>query len=178
MDVEPFIRGRPKITWADASVPLVRAGMLLHDLAPYGHGPLDTAKYMIEVKRLGDMSVGFMTQSLLQRLVRRFPKTLPTALRLNREVMIKFKDLCARNNIRLTYVLIPTKLMVEPSDFQDVLDKVARYDDRLTVQNLQAFENQVTDEIVKAGSELGIEVVDLKKPLMERRAGRRLLQPA
>ncbi len=157
---------------------LVRAGMLLHDLAPYGHGPLDTAKYMIEVKRLGDMSVGFMTQSLLQRLwFQHFPKTLPTALRLNREVMIKFKDLCARNNIRLTYVLIPTKLMVEPSDFQDVLDKVARYDDRLTVQNLQAFENQVTDEIVKTGSELGIEVVDLKKPLMERRAGRRFYNP-
>ena len=157
---------------------LVRAGMLLHDLAPYGHGPLDTTKYMIEVKRLGDMSTGFLTQSLLQQLwFHHFPETLPTAFRLNREVMIKFKDLCARNGIRLTYVLIPTKLLVEPSDFQDVLAKVARYDNRLSLPKLQAFENQITDEIVKSCSDLGIEVLDLRRPLMERRAGRRFYNP-
>jgi lysophospholipase L1-like esterase len=157
---------------------MTRARMLVHDITPYGHGPIDAARYMIDVKRLADISLGFMTQSLLQQVwFQHFPETLPLALRLNREVIAKFKKLCDRNGIRLAYVLIPTKLLIEPSDFQDVLEQIARYDSRLQLPALQAFENQVTDEVVKSCSDLGVEVIDLRKPLLGRGAGRRFYNP-
>jgi len=155
-----------------------RAHLLAHDVEGHANSPLDVASYMIEVKRLTDISLGFMTQALLQHVwFEHFPSTLPTALFLNGEVMKLFRELCSANHIRLTYVLIPTKLMIEPDDFRPVLEKVARVDNRLTLGRLQRTEEQLTEATIKQCQALGIEVINLLPELRERRAGRRLYNP-
>jgi hypothetical protein len=155
-----------------------RAKMLVHDASGHENSYLDVAKYMLEVKQLTDISLGFMTQSLLQQVwFQHFPKTLPSAFLLNKYVMKQFRELCAANGIRLTYVIIPTKLEIEPEQFADVLDKIARHNKSMTIEKLQAFEAGLRAETVRSCNELGIEVVDLQGELSTRRAGRRFYNP-
>jgi len=155
-----------------------RAKLLLHGAAGQQNSPITTLKYMAEVKRLTDISMGLMTQSLLQQVwFRRFPETLPLAFRFSRHVMSQFKDLSAANGMRLTYVIVPTKLQIEPDELRPVLAKVQAHDPTMTLEALQAFENRLADDVLLAGKELGVEVIDVRQSLIERRAGRRFYNP-
>jgi lysophospholipase L1-like esterase len=155
-----------------------RANLLLHDAAGNRNGLLAAFRYMLEVKQLTDISLGFMTQSLLQQVwFRHFPDTLPVAFRFDRYVMAQFKALCAANGIRLTYLIVPTKLQVEPEEMGPVLAKVAAHDPSMTTAALQGFENRLADELLQAGRDLGVEVLDVRQALIERRAGRRFYNP-
>jgi len=154
---------------------MTRVKLLIHDVEAKGHGLGDVARYMIEVKQLTDISLGFMTQSLLQQVwFRHFPETLPLALEMDRYVLEEFKNLSAAHGMRLTIVLIPTKLLVEPNDFQDVLARVKRHDSTMNVEALQAFENRLTDTLKGQCDELGIQVVDLRRSMLEMKPDARM----
>jgi hypothetical protein len=153
-----------------------RARMLLHDAK--GHPVLDVAKYMVAVKRLTDISLGFMTQSLLQQVwFSRFPETYAVAQAANKDVMRRFKSLCDANRIRLTYVILPTKLEVEPEDFKGVLTRIEAYDAALNLQSLQSFERRASNDILNAAREVGVEAVDLREPLLRMKNGHRFYNP-
>jgi hypothetical protein len=47
----------------------------------------------------------------------------------------------------------------------------------MTLESLQAFENRLADDVLGAGRELGVEVIDVRNSLIERRAGRRFYNP-
>jgi len=157
---------------------LRRARMLWHDAANEHHTVVDVMRYMWEVKKLTDISLGFMTQSMLQHVwFNRFPDSLDNALYLNRYVMIQFRELCRRNGIQLAYVLIPTKLEIEPDDMRAVIGQVTRYDPAYTLERLQAFEDRLTDRVLQDCADLSIPAVDLRQPMRERRNGARLYYP-
>jgi hypothetical protein len=157
---------------------VTRTRMLLLNATESGQGLGRVARYMASVKRLTDISLGLMTQSLLQTLwFQRFPSTLPTAFALNRHVMSRFKDICDNNRIRLTYVLIPTKPRIEPEDLPAVLKKVAEYDPGMTLSKMRQFEDMITERVIKDCRELAIECVDLRRPMLERKQGRGLYYP-
>jgi lysophospholipase L1-like esterase len=155
-----------------------RARMLWHNAANGQQSMTDVVRYMWEVKRLTDISLGFMTQSMLQQVwFHRFPNTIENALYLNRYVMTQFKELCRNNGIQLTYVIVPTKLAVEPEDMKGVLAEVAHSNPDYTLGRLQAFEDRLTERVLRDCAELGIQAVDLRQPMRERRAGVRLYYP-
>jgi hypothetical protein len=58
-----------------------------------------------------------------------------------------------------------------------VLAKVAAHDRTMTLEALQGSENRLADDVLIAGKELGVEVVDVRGSLLERRAGRRFYNP-
>ena len=123
-----------------------------------------------------DISLGFMTQAMLQQVwFHRFPKTLDNALYLNRYVMGQFRELCRRDGIQLSYVVVPTKLQIEPEDMGGVLHQVATYDRAYTVDTLRAFEDRLTDRVLKDCAELGIPAVDLRQAMRDRRDGKRFI---
>jgi hypothetical protein len=155
-----------------------RGQLLWHNLSQIGRGPVDIARYMWDVKRLTNISLGLMTQSLLQQVwFRHFPETFQTASLLNRHVMALFQQLCREKGIRLTYVLIPTKVRVEPNDVKGLLDKVSAYDSTLNIESLAAFEDRLASDIRNAGAALGVEVIDLTSPLMNSTRGVRHYYP-
>lgn len=155
-----------------------RARLLLRGASGRGQSLWEILEYMIEVKALTNISLGFMTQSLLQQVwFRHFPDTLPLAFRYNRYVMALFKNLCEKNGIRLTYLIVPTKLQIEPEELRPVLTKVNAYDQTISLETLQSFENQLADSVLRMGRELGVEVIDVRTSLVERRVGRRFYNP-
>jgi lysophospholipase L1-like esterase len=152
-----------------------RAEKLFTNARETGHGYGETMKYMIDVGRLSHDSVNMMTQSIGQQLwFRAFPETLPPALQLNRYVMERFQKICRDENIRLTYVFIPTKVRIEPADI-DVFKTFGKHG--FTPESAAAFENQVTDKMLNDCRALGIEAIDLRKPLEDNARGLRLYYP-
>ena len=153
-----------------------RATLLLRNTADFGYGPVDAFQYMSSVRKLTNTSVGLMTQVLHQyNWFRHFPATTQTALRYNREVIRLFKDFAAQQGFSLTYVVLPSKVEIEPDDMRDVWTKVAGYDASLTAANVAAFNRMYSSETIKAARELGVEVVDLHDSLIARKsAGTRL----
>jgi hypothetical protein len=157
---------------------VTRAKILMHDTSNNGRGMGDVLRYMMDVKRLSDISIGFMTQALLQFVwFQHFPESLPLALEMNQHVLNRFKRMAESNKVKLTYVLIPSKVVVEPADFPDVLQKVQHYNGRYTLERIQAFENHLTDLVAQQCQESGIRVIDLREPLLAAHPGRRLYNP-
>jgi hypothetical protein len=95
---------------------------------------------------------------------------------LNKHVMRDFRDLCQRNGVKLIYVLIPTKLEIEPEDIP-VLAQIAKYNPRYSVEQLQQFDDKLTEIALRDSAELGVQAIDLRKPMRERRNGARLYYP-
>lgn len=157
---------------------LRRADMLWRNATDVNAGVGDVVGYMYDVKRLTDISVGFMTQSLSQYVwFKRFPATFETASTLNRHVVHLFRDLASANGIQLTYVLIPSKLRIEPDDMKPVLERVQRFDPGLTESTLMAAEDKIAEDVIRACAAEGVPVIDLRKPLLAERAGGRLYYP-
>ena len=152
--------------------------MLWNDAANEHRTTSDVVRYMWEVKKLTDISLGFMTQSLLQQVwFRRFPKSLDNALEMNRYVMTQFQQACRQNRVRLTYVLVPTKLLIEPEDMAGVLERVKKYNSGYTLDRLQNFENGIADRVLRDCGELGIAAIDLRQPMREQHGKARLYYP-
>jgi len=138
----------------------------------------DVGEYMMEVKRLTDISLGLMTQSLLQNVwFRHFPETYKTASTLNRHVAALFKELCDRNGIKLTYVLIPTKVRVEPEDTAQIFAKLAVRDRTLTPARLSAFEDEIAADVLQICDDLHIDAIDLRSGMVNGKAGVRRYYP-
>jgi hypothetical protein len=158
---------------------LQRARMLWNGVVEYDRGPLDISRYMIDVKRLTDLSLGFMTQSMLQDVwFRHFPETLNTAYEFNRYVMREFQALCARNGIKLIYAMIPAKVQIEPDDMEGIVKQFMAYDPSFTSANLAAFADKLSDQSMRDAQALGITAIDLRQPMRERRNGVRLYYPS
>lgn len=154
---------------------ITRATLLYHDASAQRRNPVEIAKYMWDVKRLNDISNGLMVASLHQyNWFRWYPETLPVAMRLNKEVMKMFRDLCAQHGIGLTYVLVPTKPRIEPELLQPLLATVHRYDRTFNIHGLQDFEDRIARQTEKDGAELGIPVIDATPYILEHRQGREM----
>src|SRR5579863_2320848 len=155
-----------------------RARMLTECFSGPGRHFWDFAGYMMEVKRLTDISLGLMTQSLLQNVwFHHFPETYKTASTLNRHVMKLFKDLCDRNGIQLTYVLVPTKVRVEPEDVAGIFAKLAVRDRTLTPARLSAFEDEIAEDVLRSCNDLQVDVIDLRAEMINSKGGVRRYYP-
>jgi lysophospholipase L1-like esterase len=147
-----------------------RARALLGNVENSGQSRWEVARYMLEVKRLTDISDGLMTQALYQKVwFQHFPDTLETAFRLNEAVMRMFRELCARNDIRLTYVLLPTKVRIEPARLEPLFAQAGRYNPEWSVGNMQAFEDSVASRVIETARKLNVELADLRAPLLAHR---------
>lgn len=155
-----------------------RARILLEGLSGSSSNIPGVATYMIEVKRLTDVSLGLMTQSLAQKVwFSRFPETYAAAAKLNKHVMELFKALCDAHHIRLTYVLIPTKVQIEPQEVRSIFARIGKIDPILTAEASVAFENRIADDVLAAGRELGVEVIDPRAEMVEHLRGIRRYYP-
>ena len=149
---------------------VTRAKLLVHNVSKAGYGWSDAFKYMVSVKKLTDVSRGMMTQMLHQyHWFDFFPETREPALRQNREVMRRFKELAAAKGIGLVYVLIPTKADIEPEDMQEKWAAIAAYDPAITRERLVEFNSMYIEETKKAGADLGVPVVDLRPGLLSQK---------
>jgi len=154
---------------------ITRASLLYHDASAQKRNLFAIAQYMLRVKQLNEISNGLMVTSLHQyNWFEWYPETLPTALRLNKEVMRMFRDLCNRHGIGLTYVLIPSKPRVEPQTLEPLFAKVRQYDKDFTIEKLQASEDQIARQTEKDGAELNVPVIDATQYLIDNRRGRQL----
>jgi hypothetical protein len=153
---------------------ITRTRLLLMNAFSTGHSTSDVFHYMLDMKRLVDISRNMMTQSLLQYTwFRHFPNTLKPALRVNQEVMRLFKQMCDENHIRLTFVIVPTKIQIEPEDIP-VLPAITAYDPTYTLESQVAFEDMYVNAIKKAGEELGVEVIDPRNEMIAQKSAKRL----
>ena len=154
---------------------ITRAFLLYEDASAQKRSLPAIAKYMLQVRRLNGINNGLMVQSLYQyNWFQWYPETLPTALRLNKEVMKMFRDLSNQHGIGLTYVLIPTKPRVEPQSLEPLFAKVREHDKTFTLGKLQEFEDQIAGQIEKDGAELNVPVINTTQYLIENRRGRQL----
>ncbi len=154
---------------------ITRASLLYQDASAQKRSLLSIAEYMLRVKQLNDISNGLMVTSLHQyNWFQWYPETLPTALRLNKEVMRMFRDLCNRHRIGLTYVLIPSKPRVEPQTLEPLFAKVRQYDKDFTIEKLQESEDQIARQTERDGAELNVPVIDATQYLIDNRRGRQL----
>lgn len=159
-----------------------RARMLWHTAVSarrsVANAVADIVRYMWEVKAVAGISRGFITQTLLQHVwFHRFPQTLDDALYLNRYVMTLFRELCRQNGVQLTYVILPTKLQIEPEAMQGILRQVAHYQPDYAVDRLRAFEDRLTEQTLSDSAELGITAIDLRPPMLQRGPGMPLYYP-
>jgi hypothetical protein len=154
---------------------ITRAFLLYEDASAQKRSLPAIAKYMLQVRRLNGINNGLMVQSLYQyNWFQWYPETLPTALRLNKEVMRMFRDLSTEHGIGLTYVLIPSKPRVEPQSLEPLFAKVREYDKTFTFGKLQEFEDQIARQIETDGAELNVPVIDTTQYLIANRRGRQL----
>lgn len=155
-----------------------RFKLLTVNLANTNHGWSDLVRYALYVKKLDSVARGVMLQSLHQYVwFSRFPETLPDSLAINREVMKRFHELCRRQGIRLTYVIVPTKLSIEPEDLQQTFTALAAVDPSLRESRVAGFEDSLIEKTLADAASLGVDTIDLRSALRSRRAGRRLYYP-
>jgi hypothetical protein len=130
------------------------------------------------VKKLDRIARGVMLQSLHQYVwFQRFPETLPESLAVNREVMRRFRDMCRREAIDLTYMIIPTKISIEADELQDTFKALSSVDPALSTARVAEFEDSLIARTLADASELGVKAIDLRPELKARRNGRRLYYP-
>ncbi len=153
--------------------------VLLHDnLKAYGYGTPAILKYIAEIAKLDQVAHGMMLQILNQQVwFAHFPDTLPISLRINRETIRLFRDLCRREGIRLTYTAIPSEEMIEPQLMNEVYARLMERDPKCTAERMAAFDNRLTDETMRACQEYGVQYIDLRQGLQKRHTGQRMYYP-
>ena len=155
-----------------------RVVLLRDNLKAYGYGTPAIFRYLVEIAMLDKVAHGMMLQVLNQQVwFAHFPETLPTAEKINRETIRLFKDLCREKGIRLTYTVIPSEEMIEPELMKEVFARLKERDPRWTAERMAAFDNMLTDETARACRELGVEYIDLRQGLRNRRTGERMYYP-
>ena len=152
-----------------------RANMLFHNLPGDDRSIPTLWTYTQELRKLSGPRLGFVTQDMNQHLwFKFFPKTLSTAYVLNRHVMQMFQQLAKEKGFRLTYLILPAKVQIEPDEMADAFEDAKRIDPDLTPEKIRGFADTVSDEVIKQCRELGVEYIDPRADLMARREGRRL----
>jgi len=155
-----------------------RVRLLHRNLSAMGRGPTEIAEYMMEVKKLDQISHGIMAQSLHQYVwFRHFPETLDTARFFSRHVIESFAKLGRRENIELVFVIMPSKPTIEAWRLNGLFDQLSAIEPGLAAAGLAAFENRLADEALATCRELGIPTVDLRPGLAEAARGGELYYP-
>lgn len=152
-----------------------RAKLLFLNLTVLRRNPVDIVKYMLKVRHLTGIHLNMMTQSLHQYVwFHAFPETLAPAVVINKEVMRMFQQTCQENHIRLTYLIIPSKIQIEPEDMQEVLGKLTQYDPSLAPDKQIEFSNFFVDQIKQAATELQVELIDPRSEMIRSKTGTHL----
>jgi hypothetical protein len=153
--------------------------VLLHDnLKAYGYGTGAIVRYVAEIAKLDKVAHGMMLQILNQQVwFARFPETLPLSLRVNRESIQLFRDLCRQKGIRLIYTVVPSEEMIEPQLMNEVYARLRERDPQWTAERMAAFDNRLTDETMRACQDYGVEYIDLRQGLRKRHTGQRMYYP-
>jgi hypothetical protein len=147
-----------------------RTLIIRENLAGYGYGTRDTLAYLADIARLDRVAHGMMLQILNQQAwFDHFPKTLPLSLSVNRYTIQLFRDLCRERGIGLTYTVIPSKEMIEPEEMADIFSRLQKVDPKWTAEKVAAFDNQLTDDTMRACGELSVKYVDLRQALLDQR---------
>ncbi len=155
-----------------------RVVLLHNNLREYGYGTSAIFKYIFEIAKLDKIAHGMMLQILNQQVwFADFPDTLPLSLKINREAIRLFRDLCRQKGIRLTYTVIPSAEMIEPQLMNEVFARLQASNPQWTAERMAAFDNRLTDETMRACRELGVEYIDLRQGLRKRHSGERMYYP-
>jgi hypothetical protein len=154
---------------------ITRARALYSNMPEQARSLRSTIKYLAELKALDEIGNGLLTQCLYQLLwFEYFPNTKREAAELNAAVVKEFGKLCAGHGCRVTFALIPSKLSIEPEQAAAMLEKVRQLDPRLTLEKLQAIENEYRSVILKAAEGTAVHVVDLKAGMLRLKGGKKL----
>ncbi len=155
-----------------------RIMILRENLSGFGYGTRAILNYIKHVAALDDVGHGLMLQILHQQVwFEHFPETLPLSLRINRHTIEMFRDLCRRNSMRLTYTVIPSKDMIEPERLRPLMAAITKKSPSTTLEKLAAFDERLTGETMRACGELGVEYIDLRAGLRDRRNGAEYYYP-
>lgn len=155
-----------------------RVRIMRENLSNFGYGNGAIASYIFEVAKLDRIAHGMMLEILHQQVwFDRFPATLDPALRVNREVIAMYRELCQRQGIRLTYTAIPSADMIEPELMRDTFARLQQHDSKWTPQRVAAFDERLTNETMRACQELGVEYIDLREGLRKRKTSSPMYYP-
>jgi acetyltransferase AlgX (SGNH hydrolase-like protein) len=155
-----------------------RVVLLRDNLKEYGYGTRAILKYILEIAKLDKIAHGMMLQILNQQVwFDHFPETLPLSLKVNRESMRLFRDLCQQQGIRLTYTIIPSEEMIEPELMNEVYSQLRESAPQWTPERMAAFDNRLTDETLRACQDYGVECIDLRPGLRKRHTTERMYYP-
>lgn len=132
-----------------------------------GEGYAAAARYLYTITRGYFVNQHIFRQSMNQILfLKSFPREEVVMDRVNRRVTELMKELAERDQIRLLYVPIPTKLQIEPDSDPVVLDKILRvcgFD-----RDVLSIEDRLNESFVSLLKEHGIESLDVRGVLREK----------
>ena len=155
-----------------------RVRIMHENLSNFGYGNETIAGYILEVAKLDRIAHGMMLEILHQQVwFDRFPATLPLSLKINRQVIGMYRELCRSQGIRLTYTVIPSADMIEPELMQDTFAQLQAHDSKWNPRRIAALDERLTNETMQACRELGVEYVDLRDGLRRRKTGARMYYP-
>jgi len=152
-----------------------RFRLLLHNINAPVTQPMRVLRYMRDIRALSVIDLGFVTQVLNQHhWFLSFPETLPRARRTHREVLRLAQEMCRQRGIRLSVLLVPAKVQIEPQFVEEALQKMQTVELRLAVAPVQSFLDDYAASVVADGAALGIEVIDPRQKMKEAAQGREL----
>ena len=159
----------------DIRYAFARFRMLMHNIDAPVTQPLRVVRYMKDIRALSSIDLGFVTQVLNQHhWFLSFPDTLPRARRTHREVMRVAREMCKQRGIRLSVLLIPAKIQVEPQLVEDTMHKMQVVEPRLATAAVRTFLDDYAAAVVADGAALGVEVIDPREPMKQAARDREL----
>ena len=152
-----------------------RFRMLLHNVDTPVTQPVRVIRYMNEIRKLSALDLGFVTQVLNQHhWFQTFPATLPRAKRTHRETIRLAAETAARHRMRLTVLLIPAKIQIEPETVEETLRSMQSVDSSFQTPGIRAFLDDYAATVLADCRQMGIPVIDPREPMRQRAAGREL----
>jgi len=152
-----------------------RFRMLLHNVDSPVTQPFRVIRYMNEIRKLSSLDLGFVTQVLNQHhWFQTFPATLPRAKRAHRETIRLAAQTAAQHRMRLTVLLIPAKIQIEPETVEETVRSMQSVDSSFQTSRIQAFLDDYAATVVADCRQMDIPVIDPREPMRQRAAGREL----
>jgi lysophospholipase L1-like esterase len=152
-----------------------RFRMLLHNVDSPVTQPFRVIRYMNEIRKLSSLDLGFVTQVLNQHhWFQTFPATLPRAKRAHRETIRLAAQTAAQHRMRLTVLLIPAKIQIEPETVEETVRSMQTVDSSFQTSRIQAFLDDYAATVLADCRQMDIPAIDPREPMRQRAAGREL----